>query len=123
VQGGASVFVTRRPYFGGGVVLVSLDPEVLVSLFLLFLLWCLPAFFLVVFVVPVSLEVLELVVPLDPLAVLDVLPLWSLWAKADSEKVSAIANTNVSSFFIPCLSLNRVVLSRTHGAALPIRSR
>jgi hypothetical protein len=102
------------------VVLVSLDPEVLVSLFLLFLLWCLPAFFLVVFVVPVSLEALELVVPLDPL---DVLPLWSLWAKADSEKVSAIANANVSSFFIPCLSLNRVVLTRTHGAALPIRSR
>lgn len=102
------------------MVLVSLDPEVLVSLFLLFLLWCLPDFFLLAFVVPVSLEVLELVVPLDPL---DVLPLWSLWAKADSEKVSAIANTNVSSFFIPCLSLNRVVLSRTHGAALPIRSR
>jgi hypothetical protein len=55
-------------------VLVSLDPEVLVSLFLLFL-WCLPDFFLLDLVVPVSLDVLELVVPLDPL---DVLPLWSL---------------------------------------------
>lgn len=104
-RAGASVLVRRSAYFGGGVVLVSLDPEVLVSLFLLFLLWCFPDFFLLDLVdVPVSLEPvvpLDVVDPLDPL---DELP---PWAKADSEKVSAIANTNVSSFFIPCLSLKQ----------------
>lgn len=78
---------------------MSLELPASPELFLLFL--CLAELFFLdffeVLAVPVSLE-LEAVDPLD------VPP--ELWANADNEKVSAMANSNVSSFFIPCLSLN-----------------
>ena len=95
-----------------------------VELFLLFL-WCFPDFFLLDFleVVPVSVEP-EVAVPLEVVESVDPLDVLPLWAKADNEKVTAIANANVSSFFIPCLSLKRnISFPRTHGTAFLDRSR
>ncbi len=79
---------------------MSLELPASPELFLLFL--CLAELFFFddffeLLAVPVSLE-------LDAVDPLEVPP--ELWANADNEKVSAMANSNVSSFFIPCLSLN-----------------